>query len=110
MFSDCQNLTSLDLSNFNTENVQYMSSMFYECKNLTSLDLSNFKTKNVKDMSEMFYECNSLQTIYCNNTWTCALSNEMFYNCTSLKGAVRYNANKEDVSMANPNTGYFTKK
>ena len=110
MFSGCQNLTSLNLSNFNTSEVITMSRMFSDCSSLTSLDLSNFKTEKVQDMSYMFYECNSLQTIYCNNTWTCSESRSIFYNCISLKGAVKYNAKKEDVSMANPNTGYFTKK
>ena len=61
-------------------------------------------------MSDMFYECNSLQTIYCNNTWTCSESYGMFYGCTNLKGAVPYDASKRDASMANPTTGYFTKK
>ena len=136
MFYGCQNLTSLNLSNFKTEKVEYMSYMFYECKNLTSLDLSNFKTKDVRDMRgmfygcksltsldlsnfkaehgpymmEMFYECNSLQTIYCNNTWTYSLSWDMFQGCTSLQGAVPYDKSKTDASMANPETGYFTKK
>ena len=110
MFYGCKSLTSLDLSNFNTENVKDMSSMFYECKNLTSLNLSNFNTENVKDMSSMFYECNSLQTIYCNNTWTCLKSWDMFSGCTSLQGAVPYDKSKTYFSMANPETGYFTKK
>ena len=110
MFWICQNLTSLDLSNFNTENVQDMSYMFRGCQNLTSLNLSNFNTENVQYMREMFSECNSLQTIYCNNTWTCSKSWEMFFSCTKLQGAVPYDASKTDVSMANPNTGYFTKK
>ena len=110
MFSGCSSLTSLNLSNFNTEKVENMHEMFCGCSSLSSLDLSNFYTEKVQDMSGMFGNNTSLRTIYCNNTWTCALSNEMFYNCTSLKGAVKYNANKEDVSMANPNTGYFTKK
>ena len=110
MFSGCSSLTSLNLSNFNTENVQNMSEMFYGCKSLTSLDLSNFNTENVLDMSYMFSECNSLQTIYCNNTWTSSLSYGMFYGCTNLKGAVSYDESKTDASMANPNTGYFTKK
>ena len=110
MFLDCSSLTFLNLSNFNTEKVENMHEMFCGCSSLSSLDLSNFYTEKVQDMSGMFGNNTSLRTIYCNNTWTCALSNEMFYNCTSLKGAVRYNANKEDVSMANPNTGYFTKK
>ena len=110
MFDGCQNLTSLDLSNFNTENVKNMSGMFSRCYNLTSLNLSNFKTENVQNMSYMFYECNSLQTIYCNNTWTCSNSQYMFNNCTSLQGAVPYHGSKTDDSMANPETGYFTKK
>ena len=110
MFWICQNLTSLDLSNFNTENVQDMSYMFRGCQNLTSLNLSNFNTENVQYMREMFSECNSLQTIYCNNTWTCSRSWGMFSGCTSLQGAVPYNESKTDVSMANPETGYFTKK
>ena len=112
MFSGCQNLTSLDLSNFKTKNVQNMWRMFYGCKSLTSLNLSNFNTENVYDMSEMFYECNSLQTIYCNNTWTYShsRSRDMFSGCTSLQGAVPYNESKTDASMANPTTGYFTKK
>ena len=110
MFEDCSRLTSLDLSSFNAENVQNMSAMFSGCQNLTSLNLSNFKTENVQNMSDMFYECNSLQTIYCNNTWTCSVYWDMFYGCTSLQGAVPYDASKTDASMANPETGYFTKK
>ena len=110
MFYGCQNLTSLNLSNFKTKNVQNMSYMFFGCSSLTSLNLSNFNTENVQYMSEMFYECNSLQTIYCNNTWTCSESMGMFSGCTNLKGAVPYDASKTDVSMANPETGYFTKK
>ena len=37
-------------------------------------------------------------------------STKMFYDCTKLKGAVAYNQTKVDVTMANPTTGYFTKK
>jgi surface protein len=50
MFNQCSSLTSLDLSNFNTSNVNNMSGMFSQCSSLTSLDLSNFNTSNVKDM------------------------------------------------------------
>ena len=110
MFSGCQNLTSLDLSNFNTEDVRDMSFMFDGCHNLTSLDLSNFNTEDVQDMSYMFHDCNSLQTIYCNNTWTGSVYWDIFSGCTSLQGAVPYDASKTGVFMANPETGYFTKK
>ena len=110
MFYGCKSLTSLDLSNFKTENVKNMSYMFSGCSSLTSLDLSNFKTENVKNMNSMFWECNSLQNIYCNDTWTCSQSVGMFYDCTSLQGAVDYDERKTDASMANPETGYFTRK
>jgi len=34
----------------------------------------------------------------------------MFYGCTKLVGAVPYDSTKIDVTMANPTTGYFTRK
>ena len=42
MFMDCNKLLSIDLSNFNTNNITNMSSMFSGCSSLTSLNLSNF--------------------------------------------------------------------
>lgn len=33
----------------------------------------------------------------------------MFLGCTALKGAVAYDESKTDATMANPETGYFTK-
>lgn len=135
MFSDCSSLTSLDLSNFNTENVTNMAGMFYRCSALLSLDLKSFNTSNVTTMGYMFYGCASLKTldlssfntekvtetpwmfascsllvkIVNNKTWNCKHSPDMFLACISLKGAVAYDANKTDVTMANPETGYFTK-
>ena len=38
-----------------------MSYMFYDCNSLTNLNLSNFNTQNVTDMSWMFIGCNSLK-------------------------------------------------
>ena len=50
MFSGCNSLSSLDLSNFNTQNVTDMSYMFCGCNSLSSIDLSNFNTQNVINM------------------------------------------------------------
>ena len=47
--------------------------MFYGCNKLTSLDLSNFNTNNVNDMSYMFYDCSSLTSL---NTTDKRLLNE----------------------------------
>ena len=113
MFRDCSSLKSLDVTNFNTANVTDMGSMFRGCSALTSLDVSNFNTANVTDMSTMFSDCSSLTTIYCNDDWKSDVvqkSTDMFKNCTKLKGAVSYDQTKVDVTMANPTTGYFTKK
>ena len=61
MFRGCNSLISLDLSNFNTQNVTDMGSMFSGCNSLISLDLSNFNTQNVTKMNSMFDGCNSLK-------------------------------------------------
>ena len=56
-------LTNIDLSNFNTNNVNDMSSMFEGCSSLTNINLSNFNTQNVEYMSGMFEGCSSLTNI-----------------------------------------------
>ena len=43
MFSGCSSLTSLNLSNFNTNNVNNMSFMFSKCSSLTSLNTKDKK-------------------------------------------------------------------
>ena len=110
MFSGCSGLTSLDVSHFNTQNVTGMSFMFSDCSGLTSLDVSHFKTQKVTDMSFMFYGCSALTTINSNTAWQCPISANMFAHCTQLKGAVAYDENNTGVTMANPETGYFTAK
>ena len=40
-----------------------MSYLFQSCDNLTTLDLSNFDTINVTNMNKMFSNCNSLTTV-----------------------------------------------
>ena len=110
MFSYCSGLTSLDLSHFNTQNVTDMGGMFSGCSGLTSLDVSHFNTQNVTDMIEMFKGCSALMTINSNTAWHCPKSNDMFADCWQLTGAVTYDENNTDVTMANPETGYFTAK
>ncbi len=110
MFNHCSALTAIDLKNFNTSNVTNMSEMFAGCSALTSLDLKNFNTEKVRNMTEMFKNCSQLASIVCDKTWKCEESQYMFFGCTALKGAVAYDESKVDVTMANPKTGYFTKK
>ena len=63
--------------------------MFNSCTNLTTLDLSSFNINNVSDLGTMFYNCPKLTTIYVSNVWNpsnSVSSGAMFYNNTSLVG------------------------
>ena len=61
MFYGCKSLTNLNLSNFNTQNVNNMECMFSYCKSLNNLNLSNFNTQNITNMAGMFWGCESLK-------------------------------------------------
>ena len=60
-FKNCESINNID--KLNTSNVQDMSYMFQNCNNLETLDVSNFNTSNVKDMQYMFSSCSKLTTI-----------------------------------------------
>ena len=85
-FSNCDSLTSLDVSGFNTSNVTNMNSMFISCSSLTSLDVSHFNTSNVTDMYQLFSNCRSLKTLDLSgwNTENVTTLEYMFAFCISL--------------------------
>lgn len=109
MFENCSALQAVDMSHCNTDKLTNIASMFKDCSVLQTVDLTNFGTA-LYDMRAAFYGCTELATIYCNNTWTCDLSESMFDKCYKLKGAVAFDPTKDNAAMANPETGYFTKK
>lgn len=86
MFNNCLRLTSLDLSNINTENVTDMSEMFNGCNSLTSLDLSGWDTSCVINMICMFSMCHSLTTLDVSHFDTSNVTDmtDMFYRCEKL--------------------------
>lgn len=55
MFVGLYSCTSLDLSKFDTRNVTNMYQMFAQARGVVSLNLANFDTSKVTDMSGMFY-------------------------------------------------------
>ena len=67
IFFGCSSLTSLNLSNFDNSNVINMVAMFQYYSSLTSLDLSYFKTSNVKNMGSIFRSCLSLTSLDLSN-------------------------------------------
>lgn len=86
MFYYCDKLTTLDLSSFDTSKVNGMSCMFFSCNNLAKLDLSNFDTSNVTDMSNMFDCCYSLTSLDLSTFDTSKVNDMtcMFFNCFNL--------------------------
>ena len=87
MFGGCSSLQSINLSSFNTTNVENMIEMFFGCSSLQSINLSSFNTTNVKDMRYMFWDCSSLQSIDLSsfNTTSVKYMMSMFNGCSSLK-------------------------
>ena len=120
MFDGCSSLTSLDVSSFNTANLETTAYMFYGCSSLTSLDLSSFNTSEVYFMFYMFQGCTNLRTIYVGDGWSTAAvtsSSGMFDGCTSLVGGMgtAYDANHVDKAYAHidggtANPGYLSEK
>ena len=114
-FSALQTIEGIE--NLNTEKVTNMNSMFGSCAGLESLDLSSFNTKKVTDMSSMFAGCSNLNTIYVSDKFTTnnittnilgiSYDMNMFSECPLLVGAVSYDPNKVNKSMANYKNGYF---
>jgi surface protein len=71
MFEGCESFSSgsnLNISNFNTHNLQDMEAMFKDCISLQDLDLSSFSTNRVANMKELFSGCKKLHThLYLDN-------------------------------------------
>lgn len=87
-FYRCKNLESVEgLRNLNTSSVTKMSEMFRECEMITDLDLSAFDTHNVKEMESMFNGCKKLQSLDVSRFGSEKLTTtkNMFAGCESLK-------------------------
>ena len=127
MFSGVFNLiTTLNLSSFDTSKVRYMTSMFSGMPNLTTLDISNFNTSQVINMSYMLYLrdedklMDKLEKIYVNNDFdTTKLTSfeYMFSNRKKLRGengsylTDPLTADKSWLRVDRPGVrGYFTRK
>ncbi len=63
MFKGCASLTSLNLNNFNTKNVQGMANMLKNCESLKTLYIDNFIYDNCLHLEKIFYNCFSLENV-----------------------------------------------
>ena len=80
MFYGCGS-TSIDVSSFNTQNVETMAGMFGSVSNVQILDLSSFTTPKVKDFSRMFL---------CDNGQVCELQKILASNDFDVSAAKQY--------------------
>ena len=103
MFSNCQSLTNLDLSNFDTSKVIRMEWMFGVCSSLTNLDLHSFDTSNVTSMDSMFYGCSSLTNLDLHSFDTSKVTNmyNMLGSCSSLTTLDLSNFDTSNVTNMN---------
>ena len=86
MFNNCENITEIDLSHFDSSNVTSMGSMFFGCSSLVSVNFSNFNTSKILSMNSLFHFCKSLTSLDLSNFDTSQVTNmgNMFSNCYSL--------------------------
>ena len=94
------NLTSVDMSGFNTEKVKNMSYMFIRINRLTVLNLSNFNTSNVTDMRGMFMDLESITGLDLSTFDTRNVTNMayMFYGLRSITSLDLSNFNTQNVT------------
>ena len=83
LFKDASSLVSVDLSNFNPENISNIWGMFSGCNSLTSVNLSNLNTKNITNMNSMFVGCDNLNYIDISQFNITDKKTDFFTNLTS---------------------------
>ena len=92
-------MTLINLSNFNTYNLNNMAGVFYGCNSLTSINLSNFDTSNVYNMSQMFYGCDNLNFVDLSNfnMIECNSYNDLFSNVDNIRYINLYNFKTDKI-------------
>lgn len=90
MFIYAVELSSVDLSNFETGKLESMNarSMFYGCSKIESVDLSKVDASEVENISDMFRDCSKLKTLVLGNKFAPTnLTNgySAFLNCGSIE-------------------------
>ena len=89
MFSSCRQLTSVDVSHFDTRSAKSLTSMFNGCSSLKNIDVSHFDDSNIPSgygVNSMFAHCTSLENLDLSNFVFSGTNNGgMVMYCTSLK-------------------------
>ena len=129
MFYYNDELTSLDLSNFDlenlvnsefmfgyctklekiifkkgtiTKNLKQMSNMFWHCESLKNINTEIFRMNKVESLSQVFQECHSLESIDMSlfDTSTVSSIEKVFSDCINLKNINISNMNTSLINSA----------
>ena len=86
MFCRCSNLEKVEFGNITTPSLENMYALFELCSKITSVDLSHFNTSKVKDMSFLFNKCYDLNNIIFGNINTSSLvyMTRLFQGCSKI--------------------------
>ncbi len=99
MFTNCQNLIELDLSGFNTSNITNTAGLVQYCYSLQSINLDGFDTSKVTTMNSMFSDCRNLELLDISHFNTSKVTNMayMFNGCSKLENLNLNSFNTENV-------------
>ena len=99
-FYKMNSLQSLDLSSFNTDKVTDMTGVFAYVNSLKKLDLSNFNTSKVTNMSTMFHSMSNLDELNISsfNTENVTNMSGMFYGVSKLASLELLNFDTSNVT------------
>ena len=102
MFYNCDSLTSVNASDWDTSNVTGMWEMFYWCCDLKEIiGIENWNTSSLDDLTYTFFCCESLTSLNLSgwDTSNVTCTDEMFSDCTYLE---ELDMSNWDLSNADP--------
>ena len=104
---------SLDLLNFDMENIKSFHKMFCDCTNLTTIKFPNVKLLKIDDLSGMFFNCYCLKSVNLENFIQTKQKirnmDYMFYKCKALKN-INFQNLKTKTNCTFNNTFYKVNK
>lgn len=68
LFASQINMTSVNVSNWDTGSLENATRAFINCSRLTEIDLSSWDTGNLVTTTNMFYGCSTLTALYAKDT------------------------------------------
>lgn len=101
MFNNLSMMTSIDLSHFDSREVENFADFLMNAQNLVSVDVSHFDVRKVKDFEGMFYSNSALTSLDLTNFHTDSATNffQMFFMCNQVS----------DFKIPNFKTGKVTR-